>query len=342
MKPSQLATLLTSMFRAYRPVLVKGKPGVAKTSVVTQAAAAAGFDLVVAHPAIEDPTDSKGLPWMEKGAKHAEWRVFGETARVLESTKPTVWFWDDFGQAPPATQASRMPWLLARRQNGNVLPDHVVICAATNERTHKAGVSGLLEPVKSRFATIVTLEADLDEWCQWALAQAWMPPELVAFLRFKPELLCQFEPSADLTNCPLPRTWENAGHVLAQKLPQAVEAEALAGAVGEGASTELLAFVQMFRELPNIDGILLDPDAANIPTKPSVLYAVTTALATKVNDKTFPRLTRYAERLVEAAHGEFATLLIRDAVRRKPEVQQTPAFVSLMAGELGQLIGGGR
>lgn len=342
MKPSHLATFLQHTIAQQLPSLIVGGPGIGKTSIVEQAAAAAGADLVVSHPAVADPTDAKGFPWVEKGATRAMFLPFGETARVLDSTKPTVWFMDDLGQAPPAVQASYMPWLLARQVNGHRLPDHVTIIAATNRRTDRAGVSGILEPVKSRFHAIVTLEPDLDEWCQWALAQPNFPPEVVAFLRFKSGdgLLYQFKPSADLVNCPSPRTWAAAARLLQLRMPATVEAEALVGAVGEGAAAELLAFLRMYRELPNIDGILMDPDRASIPTSPSVLYAVSTAIASKANTTTFDRIARYAQRLVDAGHGEFATLALRDAIRRAPDVQTTPAFVRLTSGELGQLMSG--
>jgi hypothetical protein len=341
MKPSQLALFLAKAIAAREPALIVGGPGIGKTSIVEQAAAAAKAAVVISHPAVADPTDAKGMPWMEKGAKHAEFKPFGELALVLESKEPTVWFMDDLGQAPPAVQAAYMPWLLARRCGEHCLPDHVTIFAATNRRTDRAGVSGILEPVKSRFATIVTLEPDLDEWSNWAVTQSNIPPELVAFLRFRRELLYNFVPSADLTNCPLPRTWAAAGRLVSLRLPADIEAAALAGAVGEGAATEFMGFLQMFRQLPNIDLILADPASQNIPTQTSVLYAVSTALASRANDKTFPKIATYAQRLVDKGHGEFAALLLRDSTRRAPSIMTTPAFVRLGAGELGSLIGGG-
>lgn len=339
MKPSQLATLLSTTIDHQLPVLIVGGPGIGKTSIVGQACVAADADLIVAHPAVEDPTDSKGLPWISDDRLSATFVPFGETKRVLESTRPTVWFWDDLGQAPAAVQASRMPWLLNRGVNGHRLPDHVTIIAATNRRTDRAGVTGVLEPVKSRFSTIVELEPDLDEWCQWALMQPWMPPELVAFLRFKPDELYRFVPSADLINCPLPRTWENAARLLSAGLPRDVEAKALAGAVGAAAATQLMAFIQMYRQLPNIDGLLLDPDSQAIPKEMGVLYAVATALAHRATPENFARVARYVERLVDAGRGEFAVLLVRDASRRNTAVMQTPAFVRLATGDLHELIG---
>lgn len=345
MKPSQLVQLLLAAISARHSVLIVGGPGIAKTSVVDQTVQQLGAGMVTEHPALNDPTDAKGFPWMQPGDKTATFVPFGNLAEVLAATGLTVWFWDDLGQAPPAVQTSYMPWLLARAQGGRKLPDDVVIIAATNRRTDRAGVAGVLEPVKSRFTTIVELEPDLDEWCQWAMTggKKDIPPELIAFLRFRSgdNFLNKFEPTADLKNSPTPRTWHNAGKILNLQLSTSVEAAALAGAVGEGASTELLAYVRMFRELPNIDAILVDADSVDIPTAPNVLYAVTTALASRANDRNVKRVFRYGERLVEKGKGEFASLLVRDVLRRSPELQQTTAFVNLMAGELGQLVGGG-
>lgn len=342
MKPSQLITFLVAAVQARMPVLVVSGPGCGKTSLVKLAAQQANARVVISHPAVSDPTDAKGFPWIENGV--ANFVPFGDLREVISARDLLVWFLDDLGQAPPAVQASFMPWILERTCAGNALGENVVVFAATNRRTDRAGVAGVLEPVKSRFGAIVELEPDLGEWSEWAITDgaAFIPPVLVAFLRFKSgdNFLYRFEPSADLKNSPVPRTWENAGRILNLNLPAAVEAEALVGAVGEGAASELLAFVQMFRQLPNIDAILIDPDKAELPRQANILYAVTTALASRADARNVARVFRYGERLVEAGHGEFATLLVRDTMRRQPALQQTTAFVKLMAGELGQMIGG--
>lgn len=340
MRPQQLIAFLTNTISAQLPVLLVGSPGIGKTSLVEQAAKAADNDLVISHPAVADPTDAKGFPWAEKGSKTATFLPFGETAKVLNSERPTTWFLDDLGQAPAAVQASYMPWLLARQVNGHRLPDHVTIIAATNRRTDRAGVTGVLEPVKSRFAAIVELEVSLADWCAWAMRSGAVPPELVAFLRFQPDLLNQFTPTADLVNCPSPRTWEAAGRLLRLNLPTDLEVEALAGAVGQGAAAALSAFLQMYRQLPSIDLILTDPDTAPLPDTLSVRYAVATALGARATDANFGRVARYAERLVAAGHGEFAVLAVKDAVRRTPTVAHTPAYVQLMTSDVGRLIGG--
>lgn len=338
MKPSSLLSFLASAFAAPRPrpILITGAPGIGKSDLVAQAAETAGADLILSHPAVADPTDAKGLPWVSPDATEATFLPFGELAAAMRAERPTVWFLDDLGQAPPAVQASYMQLLLARRVNGHMLPDCVSFVAATNRRTDRAGVSGILEPVKSRFAAIVELAADIGDWSRWALAHD-IPAELVAFLRFRPDLLSDFNPSADLTNSPSPRTWSAAAWILSLDLPKAERAEALAGSVGLGASTEFLAFLDMFRQLPSIDAILIDADAAIIPDGPSARYAVCTALAARAGEVAFPRVARYAERLHEAGAGDFAALLVRDMIRKIPAVQHTPAFARLATSDLASL-----
>ena len=338
--PSQLIELLGKMIPARLPVLITGAPGVGKSDIVAQSAAAANAELLISHPAVADPTDAKGLPWPKAGDSEATFLPFGELARALKATVPTVWLLDDLGQAPPAVQASYMQLLLARRVNGHILPDCVTFIAATNRRGDRAGVSGILEPVKSRFAAIVELEPTIDDWSNWAYAQG-INPVLIAFLRFRPALLCNFQASADLTNSPLPRTWSNLAKLEALKLSPAVESAAMAGAVGEGAALEYLAFRQMANSLVNLDAILLDPDRAAIPSKPSELYATAVGLAGRANAGNFARIATYATRLaVEADKGEFAVLLVRDAQRRDPKITYTDSFIRLASGPIGALISG--
>src|SRR5262249_24960878 len=155
-----------------------------KSELVAQATQAAGADILVSHPAVQDPTDQKGFPWFQSGMTEATFVPFGDLATALNATKPLVWFLDDFGQGTNAVQASYMQLVLAKRIGQHVLPPHVTFVIATNRRGDKAGVQGVLEPVKTRCATIIAVEPDLDDWCAWAY-QHDVPGEVIAFLRFK-------------------------------------------------------------------------------------------------------------------------------------------------------------
>ena len=160
-KPSQLRRVLASTIPAKRPVLITGAPGIGKTDIVRQACAEAKAHLIVMHPVVSDPTDFKGLPWVSDGG--ATFLPFGELQTLINATELTACFLDDLGRATPAVQAAAMQLILARHINGHAVSPHVVFLAATNRRTDRAGVSGILEPVKSRFTTILELEANLDD-----------------------------------------------------------------------------------------------------------------------------------------------------------------------------------
>lgn len=339
MKPSQLSKLLSETIKAGLPVLITGAPGIGKSDIVAKAAADAGADMILSHPVVADPTDAKGLPWVSKDSESATFLPFGDLDRAIKADKLTVWFLDDLGQASQAVQASFMQLLLAREVNGHRISDHVVFVAATNRRTDRAGVSGILEPVKSRFATIVELEPDLDDWCNWAFAND-ISPKLIAFLRFKANLLCDFQPEADLTQSPVPRTWSHVSKLLTLSLDETTLRTSIAGAVGEGAATEFVAFMELYKNLPSIDAILMDPEGSDIPTEPATLYAVTAGLAQKANPENFGRIAKYAERLMDSNHGEFAALLVRDSHRRNSAVQSTDSFIKLSSGPIGDLMRG--
>jgi hypothetical protein len=172
----------------------------------------------------------------------------------------------------------------------------------------------------------------------WAL-DAGMPAELVSFMRFRRELLHDFNPQKanDMENFPCPRTWEYVGHAMKMGLPNDLEFAAFAGAVGEGAAIELRGFLSMLRSnLPSIDGILLDPDNAKIPTRPDMLWAVTTALAKKATTLNCGRVFRYAERMLENGSSEFAVLMLKDVTRLEPMIMATPEWAKLCVSPLGQ------
>jgi len=339
MSPSQLRALLSATIPAKLPVLITGAPGIGKTDIVIDESKAAQNDIIVSHPVVADPTDAKGLPWVSEGAEHASFLPFGELHQAIHATRPTVWFLDDLGQGSNAVQASFMQLILARRINGHKISDHVVFIAATNGRQHRAGVSGILEPVKSRFKTIIELVVSIDDWSKWAIANN-IPVELIAFLRMRPDLLHDFNATADIVNSPSPRTWNNLADLQKLNLPAHIEAATYSGSVGEGAATEYLAFLKMYRQMPSIDGILTAPSSAIIPTEASALYAVSTALAYKANENNLGRIFEYLARLNAKGNAEFSALTIRDALQRKPELSHSHEYIKAMSGEFGSIISG--
>jgi len=322
MSPKELTALLVWAFKHNHKILIEGPPGIGKTDIVKQAADQAGFNLVVSHPAVDDPTDWKGLPFANREAKEATFLPFGIMNELIHTDSPTVCFFDDLGQAPASVQAALMQPLGNGWLNGHRISNKVVFVAATNGRAHKAGVGGLLEPVKSRFDTIVTLETSVDGWIDWALKNN-MPSELIAYMHWKGgEALHKFEPTKELTNSPCPRTWAKIGNMINNSLPVG-EDEVFRGAVGKAFGTEFASFLKVYRDLPRIEDIISKPMKAYIPQKPDVLAALAGALATKMNHDNIDNIVTYINRLP----GEIGASCMSLAIKRDVTLSETSGFI---------------
>ncbi len=330
MRTSELAQVLPALFTARLPVLLKSAPGVGKTSLGEQAAAEVGFDMIVSHPVVSDPTDFKGLPFAANGK--AEFLPFGDLRAIVEAKKPTVYFLDDLGQAAPAVQAAAMQLILARRVNGHKVSDKVTFLAATNRKSDRAGVSGILEPVKSRFVTIIDVEANVDDWCAWA-ANAGLPEQMVAFIRYRPNLLNAFEPTADITNTPSPRTIHNVAKLLSARVPPQALHELIAGAAGKGFADEFLAFVASRASLVDPDKLLADPDSYVPNDQPAALYMLTVAIAYRAKAAVAANVFRVLDKLPV----EFRVLGLRTMQTMKAEALATAPGARWMAANTGLL-----
>jgi MoxR-like ATPase len=216
-------------------------------------------------------------------------------------------------------QASLYQLVLDRKLGEYRLPDGWAILAAGNREGDRAVTSRMPAPLRNRFVHI-DFEVDADDWSQWAI-QSGIRPEVIAFIRFRPELLSAFD--RDATAFPSPRSWEFVSRILTADPDSAVEYELVAGAVGPGAATEFTGCLRMFRDLPSIDAILLNPAAEVVPDSPAAQYAVASALATRATDTNFDRIYAYLARMPV----EFRILCVRDASLRDPSIKYTAAYV---------------
>lgn len=330
MKPAALSTLLATAFRNRLKVLIVSSPGIGKTSIAMAAIKEALAEMVSMHPAVSDPTDFKGMPAIVqlsgKGANGkpqtvAEFLPFGNLRILVNATKLTICLIDDIGQAPHAVQAALMQLIQAREVDGQKISDHVVFVGATNDSSHMAGVSSILEPVKSRWDTIVTLDVGHADWVKWAVGEGDMPPELVAFIRFRPALLNDFKPTRDLTNSPSPRTVEAVGKWLKAGVE---DHEVLAGAAGQGFAIEFAAFLLVWKSLPDIDYLIANPASAPLPNlaEPSLAFALVSALAYKSTAKNLANIIAYTDRIPK----EYQFLFVRDATTRDTTLYSTKAY----------------
>jgi hypothetical protein len=314
MKASLVSRALrTLVIGEKQPVFIWGTPGIGKSAVIHQLAAELAVPLRDIRALLLDPVDLRGLPFLGSDGR-SKWA----TPDFLPQDGEGILCLDELNAAPAMVQASCYQLVLDRKLGEYSLPDSWAIVAAGNRDSDRGVTTRMPTPLRNRFVHL-DFEVDTEEWSQWAI-QAGVRPEVIAFLRFRPELLNAFD--RDANAFPSPRSWEFVSRILESKPDASIEHELFAGAVGSGAATEFSGFLRMFRELPNIDAILLNPMAEPVPENAAAQYAVASALARCASDMNFDRISLYLARMPT----EFRVLCVRDATLRAPEIRHTVGY----------------
>ena len=306
-------SLKAVVVRERQPVFIWGSPGIGKSAVVQQLAVDLGIPLRDIRALLLDPVDLRGLPFVGRDGR-STWA----TPDFLPQDGEGILFLDELNAAPAMVQASCYQLVLDRKLGEYTLPEGWAIIAAGNRDCDRAATTRMPAPLRNRFVHI-DFEVDVQEWSEWAI-EAGICPEVIAFIRFRPELLNAFE--RDSNAFPSPRSWEFVSRILNSRPDSAAEHELFAGAVGSGAATEFSAFLRMFRELPNIDAILLNPAHEPVPQNAAAQYAVASALARSASDRNFDRIYQYVKRMPT----EFNVLCVRDASLYSPTIRSTAAY----------------
>lgn len=331
MRPSQITTALGYLIDANQPVMLHGSPGVGKSDVVRQIAKQRGIELIDLRLSQLDPVDLRGVPSVDTKKHITSWN----TPSFLPTDGKGILFLDEINSAAQATQAAAYQLVLDRKLGDYTLPEGWAIIAAGNRAADRAIVNQMATPLKNRMVHI-DYEVNTDDWCQWALEHD-VHPLVLGYIRFRPTFLNEFEErsaSAEETKrqqrikasnaFATPRSWEFMSRLLKQEPAKAVEYELFKGTVGEVAATDFMGYLKHYRNLPDLDAILMDPKKAMVPEEMPARYAVSSGLACKATADNFERVLQYADRLQK----EFQVMLVKDAVTRDKSLTKTKAFAA--------------
>ncbi|MBM3356771.1 MAG: AAA family ATPase [Betaproteobacteria bacterium] len=321
MRPSHILEILDREFvsteaAAHTPVMLWGPPGVGKSQIIGEIALNHGVPLIDIRLSQMEPTDLRGVPF-RKGDM-VEWSVPALLPDERRHGARGILFLDEITSATPTVTAAAYQLILDRRLGEYHVPRGWVIFAAGNRHGDR-GVSYVMPaPLANRF-THYEIEPNLDDWVAWAHA-AGIDARVIAFLRFRPDLLFDFNPAQSPLAFPSPRSWEYAHRALV-KFGDAPELllDALQACVGRAAGLELKAYVENMDRLPDIDAIVKGESAA-VPEEIDLQYGVAAALVRRaVQVRNLPHATlvygsilNYARRFPQR---EMGVMLVTDMHR---------------------------
>jgi hypothetical protein len=320
MKPSQIAQAVRVGIRTNRAMFIWGPPGAGKSSVVNQVAADEGRKVIDVRLSQLESVDLRGIPQVDHTSNRVNWVTPSFLPASDGSDGPTLLFLDEMNAGLPSTQAAAYQLVLDRRLGDYKVPDNCAIIAAGNRDGDRGVTYTMPAPLANRFIHL-EYDVNLDDWCNWAI-NAGVRMEVVNFIRFRPGHLMKFDP--DQRQFPTPRSWQFVSDTLSDtgNTDPLVERAIISGSVGEGVAAEFAGFLKIWRDLPNPDAVLMNPDAADVPKDPQVMYALVGALTERVNVSNFERFIKFINR----CKPEFQVLAIRDAVARHKELVSTKHF----------------
>jgi len=305
-----------------RPLLISGPPGIGKTQVVQQVADDLGIGCIVVHMPVMLVEDF-GIPDISSAKENGH------------LTYTTPWWWpdverhgergillfDDRNQADHSLQKVLANIIEARILHGKKLPDGWAVISTGNRREDRAGAVRVLSHLANR-ETELTLDVDVPQWQAWAMSKG-IDHRLVGFFGFRPHLLCDFDPDRDRN--PTPRAWEAVGRMMENiGHDSPIFFDLVAGTVGEGAATELLAFVSLHEELPDVSRIVKGEDVVVDTSKMSVMYAATSAIAAMT--ETEDHMSNCFKWLKATGRKEFEIVYARLVTSANSKLAATGAF----------------
>ncbi len=325
MRPAHLVSVLDKEFSSTRqghhtPVMIWGPPGVGKSQMVAQVAVHNKVPLIDIRLSQMEPSDLRGIPFRD--GQTVEWAVPSILPDAKRHGEEGILFLDEITSAPPSVSAAAYQLILDRRLGDYQIPDGWAIFAAGNRQGDRGVTYSMPAPLANRFSHF-EFEVNVDDWVAWAYKNN-IDDRVIAFVRFRPELLFDFDPAHNPVAFPSPRSWEFA-HRAIQKFEHNTDLRlgSLQACVGPAAGIELDAFIRNLDQLPDINAIV-NGEKLPAPKEIDLQYAVASSLV------------GHAIRAVDLANAQEIHGNILEYARVFPQKEMGVMLVSDMHRAIGQ------
>ncbi len=279
MRPAYLSRVLNeevvgTLKGHHTPVMLWGPPGVGKSQIIMQIGENNNLPVIDIRLSQMEPSDLRGIPFKTNGK--VEWAVPSMLPDEQTHGAAGILFLDEINSAAPSVSAAAYQLILDRRLGNYLVPEGWAIFAAGNRQGDRGVTYAMPAPLANRFSHY-QIDLNLDDWVAWAYRNS-IDERIIGFLRFRPELLFDFDPAHNPVAFPSPRSWEYAHRAL-QKFDDFPDLllGSLQACVGQAAGIECHAFIESLDQMPDLDGIINGEDIKS-PDEIDLQYAVASAL----------------------------------------------------------------
>jgi len=289
------------VMRMNMPLFVWGSPGIGKSETTASVAEKHNALLVDVRLSQYASVDLRGMPDRQDGK--TVW--YPPATMPFKGTdgwptdRPILLFFDEANAAVPSVAAVAYQIVNDRRCGEHELMDNVRIVAAGNRESDKGVTNRMPTPLANRFIH-VELGASVEAWAENFAIPAGMPPEGVAFLYFRKELLNNFDPTRPDKSFATPRSWEKAFTIhMDDQISESAKIASMIGAVGEGPVNEFMGFCSIWKDMIDFSDIVADPEGVVIPRSEegSMKYALAMNCAGNMNADNCDAVTVFLQRL---------------------------------------------
>jgi len=314
------------------PIMLRGAPGVGKSTIVKAAAKKLGINFVDVRLAQMERVDFSGLPSVKDGM--TVWNVPAFWPRDPKSKG--IILLDEISSAPSDCQVAAYSLVLDRRipNSEYEVPNGWLIVAAGNRTCDRAVVKTMSSALANRFEHY-DIEANSQDWIKWA-TQNDIHPAVTGFIAYRPELLLKMDGQNLEQGWPSPRSWEHVSHKLKRTNDLGRLTKNVNGLVGDGAGTEFIAFYKMSAQFDNVLTVMTgDADDFKMPSQADQKYAVASAAVYhlwngKDEEETKARLDGFCK-ILKKMSNDFAQSMIQSAMLGNSKVTQMQAMQYLMS-----------
>jgi MoxR-like ATPase len=325
MKFSKLSSMITRNWSNINgqklAYLILGKPGGGKSALALEIVAKMGGtpeNTVVFVPSLRDPVDVLGTP--RNNGTVTEWVPPAEFYKLRAGVGKCFLVIEEMSDASVAMM-NAMCRIVHDRHAGDLgLSQQLFIIGTGNRTEDKSGANRLTTKLGNRL-NVQEYDENLEDWVEWALNNN-IDPVLVQFLRFKPNMLSDFDPNRPYGTNPTPRTWEFVNYC-DTTAPTDEYFQDIKGLVGEGAAAEYAAFRKIYASLISFDEVVMNPKTVTIPKDLSAQYAIVGSVSHNTTVANIERVAQFVERLP----SDFGVMFWQDTVKRTPGIKTSKPFI---------------